>query len=341
MEADYWEKEKPQFTDTPNTPYHAVPDELKALRQWVLWKNENRDGKPTKVPYQCHGNKAKSNEPSTWTDFKSAHRHSTTYDGIGFMFSSGDPYCGVDLDNCLENGKVKPWASPIVEKLKSVSYGEVSPSGNGIKFWTKAVLPVDAKHKVYVDTAKDEAIEVYDTRRYFTVMGEGAGDIRDGQAVIDWLVETYLKPVSKSPTSTQKNNRNSVDRKTADEVISLIKNSRQCYKFDALMRGDTHAYGSQSEADMAMCSLLAFWTQDARVIDSIFRTSQLFRDKWDEKHRADGATYGQMTIEKALSNVNETYTPANQKTRHRSKRRRSNERYRNRQSRHRYRNRRR
>ena len=68
-------------------------------------------------------------------------------------------------------------------------------------------------------------------------------------------------------------------------------------------------YGSQSEADMALCSLVSFWTQSPTVVDAIFRQSKLFREKWDKKHRADGSTYGQMTIETALSGEKETYTP--------------------------------
>ena len=51
--------------------------------------------------------------------------------------------------------------------------------------------------------------------------------------------------------------------------------------------------------------MVAFWTQDPNTIDVIFRQSRLMRDKWDEKHRADGTTYGQMTIEKAISECRE------------------------------------
>lgn len=38
---------------------------------------------------------------------------------------------------------------------------------------------------------------------------------------------------------------------------------------------------------MALCSVLAFYTQDAAQIDRIYRGSGLARDKWDEKHGAD------------------------------------------------------
>ena len=45
---------------------------------------------------------------------------------------------------------------------------------------------------------------------------------------------------------------------------------------------------------MALCMKLAFWSgQDKEQMDRIFRTSGLFREKWDQKHHADGATYGE------------------------------------------------
>ena len=320
MDADFWNEMKPKFLkpdeihqEQPqenlhfdDDPFPNVPDELKALEQWVLWKAEIRDGKPTKVPYQSDGNKAQTNALRTWTDYRSVCQHLSRFTGIGCVFTEDDSLCGIDLDNCLDaNGKVKAWAVPIVEALKQVSYGEVSPNQNGIKFWTRAELPPIAKHKVYIDQNTGEAIEAYDKGRYFTVTGKGKGEIKDGQAVIDRLVSEHLKPEPSrgrpQPTPAK------IENRTASEVIEKIRASKQLHKFEALMRGDTRGYGSASEADIGLCSVLAFWTQDISVIDTIFRQSQLYRPKWDDQHRADGATYGEMTIETALSGSRETY----------------------------------
>ena len=143
--------------------------------------------------------------------------------------------------------------------------------------------------------------------RYFTVTGKGRGTIKEGQQAIDWLVQEYL---TTTPRPTQKLDRNpSADNRSADEVISHIRASKQCPKFEALMAGNTTGYGSQSEADEALCGVISFWTQDPTIIDAIFRQSKLYRDKWDKPHRGDKATYGQMTIETALSGNRETYTP--------------------------------
>lgn len=300
--------------------YPAVPTELKQLCQWVLWREEIRDDKPTKIPYQINGQKAKSNDATTWTDFMTAKHtwqiQKVKTNGIGFMFSDTDPYCGIDLDDCLyENRSLKAWAKPIVDRLKSVGYGEVSPSGHGIKFWTRAQLPDDTKHKVYLTTDgnvcpqgnnTDGAIEAYDKTRYFTVTGYGRYNICDGQVTVDWLYEKYLKPQSEPRNYKQSQTPQDLSN---DDVITKIRQSRQCHKFDALIGGNTTGYGSDSEADLALCSIIAFWTQETATIDAIFRQSALMRVKWDEKHRSDGATYGQMTIEAAIKNRTQTYRP--------------------------------
>jgi hypothetical protein len=86
-------------------------------------------------------------------------------------------------------------------------------------------------------------------------------------------------------------------------------------KFVRLWSGDTDGYGSggnegHSEADLALCSMLAFWTgPDEDRIDALFRRSGLMRPKWDERHYGDGRTYGRGTIGKALKGRTEFFEP--------------------------------
>lgn len=315
MDSEYWEKMNPRFVTPRHTdPLKAVPAELKQLRQWVLWHSEVRNGKQTKVPYQVSEQKAKANTPKTWTDYQTALQHVHKGDGIGFVFSGDDPYCGIDLDNCIdENRELKAWANPIMEKFKAVSYGEVSPSGKGIKIWTRACLPATGyKHKVYIASGAD-AIEVYDKTRFFTVTGRGKGQICEGQAAVDWLLQAFFKAGTPKSTRRLPAHTTTEPPRSVSEIIELINESKQCQKFEALMRGDLSGYGSHSEADMALCSVIVFWTQDTHTIDAIFRESALYRQKWDEKHRGDGATYGEMTIEKALAERTDSYTPRKNK----------------------------
>lgn len=83
------------------------------------------------------------------------------------------------------------------------------------------------------------------------------------------------------------------------ELLVKIKGSKQGEKFQRLIDGQIEGYGSQSEADLALCSMLAFWcSKSAGQMGRIFRESKLYRPKWDEKHGE--LTYGQMTIQKAI-----------------------------------------
>src|SRR5690348_7751885 len=66
--------------------FSAVPDVLKTIPSWVIWRREPRDGAPTKVPYQSASNRhAKANERSTWSTFHEAVAGMSRYgaDGIG------------------------------------------------------------------------------------------------------------------------------------------------------------------------------------------------------------------------------------------------------------------
>lgn len=183
----------PKRSDT----YPTVPAELKALHQWVLLKEELRNGKPTKIPYQVDGNRAKANDPNTWTDFQTVCNHRDQGSDIGFVFSKDDPYCGIYIHNAINvtgwHGNISRWAGPLIlgeGGLSPVAYQEYSSSRNAIKFWTRAILPNWMKkgRRKTIYPPGGEEIEIYHYGRYFTVTGKGEGEIKDGQAIIDRIV---------------------------------------------------------------------------------------------------------------------------------------------------------
>src|SRR5215207_9094389 len=128
----------------------ANAQNIRDLRQWLCWRTEERDGKPTKVPYSpLTGEKANSTDPETWASYEeavSAYREHG-YDGIGFVFTPEDDLCGVDLDGCLdpETGEIESWAQEIIEELNS--YTEISPSGRGIHVLLRGSLPAGRNRK--------------------------------------------------------------------------------------------------------------------------------------------------------------------------------------------------
>ena len=98
-----------------------------------------------------------------------------------------------------------------------------------------------------------------------------------------------------------------------EELLAKARDASNGEKFDRLWRGGTSGYPSQSEADMALCCLLAFWTGgDAMRVDQLFRRSRLYRDKWDDVHHSNGDTYGERTVKRAIDNTSEFYEPSKQ-----------------------------
>jgi putative DNA primase/helicase len=143
-----------------------IPDELKMRPQWVLWKAVWKvvDEKPDKVPYSAEsGRKASSTDLLTWSTFENACEalEANEYSGLGFVFSSGDPYTGIDLDDCVEQetGEIKQWALEIVRYFDS--YTELSVTGTGVHIIVRGDVPNRRKDK----------IEVYSSKRFFTMTG--------------------------------------------------------------------------------------------------------------------------------------------------------------------------
>src|SRR5215208_1770448 len=144
----------------------AATDYMRDLRQWVVWRSEERHGGPTKVPYSpTTGQRASSTNPKSWASYQQAVRACKEhgYDGIGFVFTVEDGLCGVDLDGCLDpkTGELEGWARQLVEELDS--YTEISPSGTGVHILIRATLSEGRNRK--------GRFEAYDRGRYFTVSG--------------------------------------------------------------------------------------------------------------------------------------------------------------------------
>jgi archaellum biogenesis ATPase FlaH len=180
-----------------------------------------------------------------------------------------DPYTGIDLDHCRkpETGEIKPWARRIIAVLNS--YTEVSPSETGVHIFVQGRLPGKGQ--------KRDCIEMYDQARFFTVTGDHLPGtpttVEDRQAGVEWLYTAM--PI----------------------MAKLLADSGRREKFARLFTGDLSEYGSQSEADLALCSLAGKVMASAEQMDALMRLSGLYREKWDEMHGAQ--TYGQMTITKA------------------------------------------
>lgn len=276
--------------------YQNIPSDLKELPQWVTRKG--------KVPINPHtGYGAKAGDQSTWGTFEQCVTVVKDYNGIGFEFNDNG-IVGVDLDHVINDiGIVTPEALDIVKRLNS--YTEISPSGTGLHIFVYGDIPEKGRKHT------EKGIELYKDKRYFTVTGNVYGDLKPVEHRSTEIMELFdeLFPQASKPQVAIDCTKAVNLAVTPDiDLLDKIRASKQGEKFKALYGGDHSQYPSQSDADMALCNILAFWCAgDAGLMDSIFRGSGLMRKKWDEKHGS--LSYGQITINEALNKCTSFYTP--------------------------------
>jgi predicted P-loop ATPase len=238
-----------------------IPVIIRESNRLVLWDYRNdRNGKPTKVPFQPHHPRlhAKVNDPTTWGTFDQAVTGMNGHAGIGCVVPPGIVF--IDWDHILVNGALPIWIQRILEQIRS--YAEASPSGTGLHQIIMGALPGPGN--------KVGCLEMYDASRYLTFTGN----------------HLLVSPLTVEPVNVDQLHRLMVAR-----VFDFTRNP----KLEKLLNGDHSEYPSPSEADLALCSLLASLRLSPEDIDYVFRLSGLFDEKWE---RAD---YREATIGKALA----------------------------------------
>lgn len=287
-----------------------IPEELKELPQWVLWRAEwdNKQQEYKKVPYSFSGYRASSTNKDTWTIFDAIYNlyeENNRYDGIGFMLSNNDKYIVLDIDNAIdENGQIN---SDLALEMTELTYCEMSPSGTGLHCFFKGELPSERKKK-----RSDLDIELYDNARFMTVTGEpvGQSEICEEQEILNNLVERFFKEEQNFET-TLTYDPNHKSELSDDEVIDLMLNSKQKDKISDLLKGNYEKhFNSPSEAVQSLLHYLAFYTnKDRQQMESIFLNYNNLTDKWDSKR--GNTTWGQLELDKAINNQSEVYKKLN------------------------------
>jgi putative DNA primase/helicase len=277
--------------------FNQIPQELIERNQWVAWKGEIKDSnKMTKIPIDPHtGSYAKANDSNTWSSFDEAVAccRENKLNGIGFVFTEKDPFVGIDFDNCIHpDGTVHPEVQKLIQTLRS--YTEISPSGKGVHVIAKGKLPGSGR--------RNGLFEIYADKRVFTVTGnklpEASDSIEDREEIISRLYKGM-------PAA----HNNTVDM-DIENLIHKAMTANNGEKFKTLWHGHTSGYPSESEADLALAQILAFWSDgNAQKIDLLFRKSGLYRPKWDEPHYQDGKTYGEITVQKAVQSMAGRFQP--------------------------------
>jgi len=296
--------------------FSKIPAELRDRPQWVCWRMENRDGKPTKIPFTpATGKPASSTDPATWATFPeavSAHERGG-FSGIGFVFSKEDPFAGVDLDHVRDPqaGTVEPWARDMVKRLNS--YAELSQSGTGAHIIIKATIPGGRRRKGI--GANGQGVEMYDAGRYFCFTGlQLAGTpatVEDRQTVLNEVHAELFGAGDAVPSGEKASTQPATAAAPAPlsltdrELIEKASAAKNGAAFSALWRGDWQGagYASQSDADAAFLGMLRFWTGgDKTRAFALFSQSGLNREKWAEREDYRARTWAKVA-------AGDTYAP--------------------------------
>lgn len=329
---------------------------LQALPQWVCFIMQKRGGKLTKPPINPHIDAhrplrerlAHVDNPATWSTYQQAiARYKASkvygYQGIGFMFSSTDPFCGIDVDHCCNprTGEIAAWARSTVERLNS--YTELSPSGRGLHIIELANMVAIIEKLGRADIQhRAGTIESYDQDHYFTITGRHLqGTPKSIEARQDELTELYceLFPAKSLSIREQAQHEHEISSLHVHPVgpapsvasipdavlLDLARSaSRTGTHFSHLYDGGdisdfiNPATGAadHSRADLALMGYLAYWTrQDAARMERLFQQSSLYRpERWKAAARS-GETYGQGTIRQACTQQRRVYDPTWKPTR--------------------------
>jgi replicative DNA helicase len=214
---------------------------------------------------------------------------------------------GIDLDHVIQDGSIEKWAADIVDAFGS--YTETSPSGSGVHIFVRASL--EARGGKWKRDGRQ--VECYGCKRFFRMSGnvfQGRSTISSDSKALRGLEKAYKGNNTSKPVTEPSRHLPAAQSGNADvdSVVSFMRRFRNGDALGRLYDGDMTGYedGSadgydHSAADMALVNGLRVAAKgDAYLIDQAFRASGLYRPKWDQVH--DGTrTYGQMTIEKALS----------------------------------------
>lgn len=207
------------------------------------------------------------------------------------------------------------------EQAKVVQFGfdndfyiEISQSGEGLHL-------IQMGHKHNADLIRNDKFEYYDRNRWICLTGDCVHTTADNylgvnDSVFENLEKLMFSDAKRSakrsrqkPSSSAPVNNSSFSSQNVDDLIKKAMNAKNGQEFNELYKGSSPS-GDVSSDDMRFAIMLAFWTaKNTKEMDTIFRNSGRMRSKWDEIHSADGQTYGQMTINKAIDTVTDVYKP--------------------------------
>lgn len=249
-----------------------IPNELTVLSQWIVRRDD-------KIPLNPRtGQRAASDDPTTWSDYGTAVAACNANPGVGlgFMLTANDPYCVVDLDDPnKEPGKfTAEQIANIIRNQTEIftnfdSYSEVSPN-NGLHIWVRGNLESGAK-------LTKQCVEIYSSGRYMTVTGNvyKNGGIQNRQMLVDELYTAIRAAQGQhggAVTAIESQPQTREDKAVYAAAASAVNGQKFTTLYDGEWRGH---YASQSEADFALIDIIAFYSDNTEQVTRLFMASAL------------------------------------------------------------------
>lgn len=296
--------------------------ELMKERRWCVFNNEKQPFVGQRMGGQ--------NNPGCWLSYEEASRlveeHSDLFKWKGFFISKREnnplyALCIIDVDAHKQDEN--PLAEEIL-RLFSGTYIERSPSGKGYHIICNVELekvPFDENgERQFKITDGKQELELYIgeiTKKGLTYTGDvysETQEITDQTEQVLEFIRRYMSDYETVRTKKLKEERHydipPVDNDYIAERLNIARRSQYGERFVKLYdKGDiSDFHDDHSRADMYLTKRLCFWLGPyEELIDKAFRSSQLFRDKWDERHGKE--TYGETTIRKAIDDSEKYYEP--------------------------------
>ena len=284
--------------------YKYIPEEMKKLKRFVGWREENLNGKVAKLPFSLIDEKSNGwNIPERWINFNDAKTKNKI---LGFVLVEEDKVVCIDLDHAIQDEKLSPMAKEIIEKFIG-TYMELSQSGKGIHIFVKGTIPKNLN-------LSSQGIELYKNNRYIALTGDVGDGIffpRSNELLEkeDELNKLYKKWAQEKPSTLKqiKGYRDEplkdlyrLDNLSLDEILATMERTNK--KASMLISGSSLT-GDHSRDDFIFLVLARNYTGgNPSLMKDLFLMTPLNRLGSKEKRRDDRKyiEYVEKTIEKVL-----------------------------------------
>ncbi len=257
-----------------------VPETLKGLNRFTVWKPVYENGKIKKIPYGKEGNLCKWRDPSSLMSFDKAYdvlRNHPEFGGLQFALYKMDGFISIDYDHVIDSTGIIDNRTLSDLEIMDYPYTEFTPSGNGLRVFFYGELPKAQYHIKGLP-------EFYSDFKILTVTGHHL-DIT--QKDIDPVNPEKLLQVLRSYYPDEKKGKGPGDIPrtqvsfTDQEVIDNVSKSKIGADFVAAYCNGKDIKDDPSATDSYVVSKMAFYTQGLKQLYNLMLESPaLTREKW-------------------------------------------------------------